>query len=115
MSIAGLRKAYELERKILGIGDQKCPIEMIHAAERYLGVIFPPTYCYFLEHISLNTETVLLGLRHTEPEIRVSDQPVVSLTQTSREDPQFPLPQQYILIDEEAPDFVHIPDSNAFC
>ena len=111
MSIAGLLKAYELERKNLGIGEQKCSLRVIAAAERYLGVVFPPTYRYFLEHISLNSKADLLGLRLYEPELAISDQPVVSLTQTYREDPSFPLPQQYILIDDEAPDFMHILDT----
>ncbi|MGE3728209.1 MAG: SMI1/KNR4 family protein [Candidatus Sericytochromatia bacterium] len=112
MSIEGLLKAFELERKILGIGEKKCPVEAIVEAETLLGVTFPPTYRYFLEYITLNTLTPINGvilLDNGELDARYSG--IIFNTLIYRTDSNFPLPQDSILVDHEAPEFMHILDT----
>ena len=112
MSIDLLLKAFELERKILGIGDKKCPIQAIEQAEEALGVSFPPAYRFFLEYITLNTLTPINGVILLDDEnLDAKYSGIIFNTLLDRKDSNFPLPHDCILVDHEAPEFMHILDT----
>ncbi|PIQ24351.1 hypothetical protein COW36_24170 [bacterium (Candidatus Blackallbacteria) CG17_big_fil_post_rev_8_21_14_2_50_48_46] len=108
MSIERLIKAFELEKRILGAGDKKCPLSAIQAAEEELEMVFPPTYRYYLEHIHLNTHTPIFGVELTE-DGRLKETSSVFVTYDLRnyED----LPDEYVLIGQES-DFQHVLDTS---
>lgn len=66
MSIERLMNAFELERRLLGAGELKCPLSAIVDAEKTFGLVFPPVYRHYLEHIHPNTETVVFGVKPDE-------------------------------------------------
>ncbi|MGE3727968.1 MAG: SMI1/KNR4 family protein [Candidatus Sericytochromatia bacterium] len=107
MSIEKLIKAFELERQILGVGEKKCPLSAIQAAEKELEMVFPPTYRYYLEHIHLNTQTPIFGVELTETgELKETSSVFVTYDLRNYED----LPDEYVLIDQEN-DFQHVLDT----
>lgn len=108
MSIEKLVKAFELEKQILGTEQKKCPLSAIQAAENELGVVFPPTYRYYLEHIHLNTHTPLFGVELTETgELRETSSVFVTYDLRDYED----LPEEYVLVDQDN-DFQHVLDTS---
>lgn len=113
MSIERLLKAYELEKQILPrqlstIGERKCPIKVIKKVEKILGLIFPPTYRYYLQHIHLNTSTPIFGVEITSRGT-LRDPSTVFATFDLRESQG--LPNNYVLIDKEN-DFQHVINTN---
>ncbi|PKL80029.1 MAG: hypothetical protein CVV27_01020 [Candidatus Melainabacteria bacterium HGW-Melainabacteria-1] len=108
MSIERLLKAFELEKRVLGAGKLSCPRQVIEAAERALGVRFPPTYRYYLEHIHLNTSTPILGVSVAQ-DGGLSKYSGVFLTFDARKY-EIPLPPKYVLIDQEH-GFQHVIDT----
>lgn len=107
MSIERLVKAYELEKRVLGAGERKCPVPAIEAAEKELGVVFPPTYRHYLEHIHLNTKTSIFGVEVDEGGgLKETSSVFVTFDLRDGQD----LPENYVLIDQDG-DFQHVVDT----
>jgi len=107
MSIERLIKAFELEKKILGIVEKKYEKSLIEQAEQILDVKFPPTYRYYLEHIHWATKTPIHGV---EGNLETGLSPHCTLiSETLRErSKKVPLPDKHIFIENDGPDTWYI-------